>query len=348
VPEFGCVYQDDAFATAAFAGLRGAAARAELPGHRLTERAAGALQPFLDNARGCSFCVFRYQTPTLEAVEESVALCMEQLTVLQSLTGARQFSLQTENPFRLLEPLLDAIVASPVRVDALLVRTLPAVLLHKEEAFRRSLARARAAGIVLILQQLGFETFVDAQLERYNKGISAADNRRAARLLTNLKDAYGETLDCFTGHGLMLFDPWTTLDELAANLEAIDADAPFLSRAVGIGARLVFYDPFNPIFRKARAAGLVVRSRQNFGWDFRFADPHTTDFVEMVRALNRRLARSVGRLPAAPNSRGAAEHEGWVLRTALDRYRPAIGDAQRLRGVFSELVAEIDARVASA
>ena len=132
-----------------------------------------------------------------------------------------------------------------------------------------------------------------------------------------------------------------SLHQLAEPSHAERETAEFLARAVGLGSRLVFYDPFNPIFRKARAQGLAVRSSRDFGWDFSFADARTTDFVQMVMALNKHLAKRLAH-EGERNSRGAAPYEGWIFRRALAAYQKANGDSERLKAAFLSIAAEID------
>jgi hypothetical protein len=351
VPEFGCPYQADALAIGEFAGLaRDEPPGALLPHLDLSPRAVAALRPFLANNGGCSFCVFRFQDFAPLEVEATVDLLMVQLRHLAAVTGARDFSLQTENPFRFLRRFLERVAAEKLPLERLALRTMATVLLAKEAEFRRALALARAQGIQIVLQQVGFENFDQRHLDLYNKGITVAENLRAARLLSALQADYGETIAPFSGHGLILFDPWTTVEDLARNVAAIEREAPFLLAAVGLNSKLVFYDPFNPIFRKARNEGLVFPSPRDYGWDFTFADPRTRDFVSMVRALERHLRKrlgAAGRDAEAPSSRGYRNLENELFRRALASYRERAGDPAAERAGFFALAGWIDAEVAA-
>lgn len=60
---------------------------------------------------------------------------------------------------------------------------------------------------------VGVESFVDRQLELYNKQVTASENIEAVKILNDLKITY--TL------GLIFFDPYLTLEELDINLKTI-------------------------------------------------------------------------------------------------------------------------------
>ena len=355
VPEFGCPYQQDALALPGFAALHKDDSPAEiLPHLDLAPLAAAAMGAFIANTGGCSFCVFRFQDYTLLDTGRTVDLLMTQVRHLARVAGVREFSIQTENPLRLLRPFLERLAADRVPVDRLAIRTMATILLAKADELRRALALAREHGTQIILQQIGFESFDQEQLDRFNKGISVADNRRAARLLTDLKAEFGDTLEPFSGHGLILFDPWTTPESIGRNLGAIAADAPFLLPAIGVQSKLVFYDPFNPIFRLAQKEGLLVPSPHDYGWDFRFADPRTADFVQMVLALERHLRK---RLVArgeeidgdhdAVSSRGYRRLETELFRRALASYLAHGEDAAAQREEFFALARWVDQVVAA-
>ncbi len=344
VAELGCVYQEDAAKNPIFLDLAGAP-RTGWAGVEMSERAERALSAYISNNRGCSFCVFRFQdfthTPTAETVEQVI----RQMDALAARYGARQFSVQSENPLRFLGALLDRLESRPYPVEALSIRTLPLILLQRGDALGRALTQARRMGITIVLQQLGFESFDDEHLARFNKGITAAQNRQVARQLATWAAEFPETLDALSGHGLILFDPWTSVGSLARNAAAIAADAPFLEPALSVHSRLVFYDPFNPIFRLADQAGLVVKSEQGFGWDFRFADAATADFVGMVHGLNAHLAKRLGGSVPRLSSRGTLPQEPWIFRQALALYQEAGGEPAVLRRAFFDIAQEIDARL---
>ena len=61
---------------------------------------------------------------------------------------------------------------------------------------------------------VGFESGVDRALKTFGKGITAKDNREAIKLVKRMG------IRCFPG--FIMFDPYTTLEEIRQNLEFVD------------------------------------------------------------------------------------------------------------------------------
>jgi radical SAM superfamily enzyme YgiQ (UPF0313 family) len=298
VPEFGCAFQADALSGRYYDRLAPGRPSAVLDGLRLTDRARAALQPYLDNTRGCAFCTFRFQEYTIDATGPTVERTISQMRRLGERYGIREFSVQSEHPFRFLSPLMRRIHAERLPVETLLVRTFPAILARNAALVERSIEDAVAAGVRIQLQQLGFENFVQDELDHLGKGVSVAENVAAARLLFRLRERFGAAVEVFRGHGFILFTPWTRPEDVVENVRVIREEAPFLAGSIGLASRLCFYDPFNPIYRLAEAEGLAVRSPRDYGLDFRFADARTDRMCRLARALEGDFLRK----EAAPES----------------------------------------------
>jgi len=294
VPEFGCHYARPSSQNELFS---------DLPPHpilgdpSLLPRAREALERQISNgSRGCSFCVFRNQETSVLPVDQTVALVLEQVRHLREVWRTNDIYIQSENPFRFLEPLVEQLLSLGLRPDLLTVRTTPALLVRHRERLERCIARLAADGGRLQIMQLGFESFVQRHLDLFNKGTTVEVNIEACRILRALHRRFGpEVVEGFRGHGLILLHPWSTLEDLRENLEIIDREAPFLRHAISVGSRLTLYNEFTPIFRKAMADRLVRRSTTGFGWDFRFRDPR----MEALPPLTGRLTDSVARLAGA-------------------------------------------------
>jgi radical SAM superfamily enzyme YgiQ (UPF0313 family) len=291
VPELGCAFHVDSLSGPAYASLeRGASSEVlnELP---LSERARDGVRPFLDNTRGCAFCAFRFQSHVVDRAGEAVDRTAAQIETLSSRYGVREFSVQSENPFRFLVPLIKRIRARRLPVDALLVRTFPAVLARNPKLVTAGIEAAVEAGIRLHLQQLGFESFVQEELDHLGKGVRVEENVQAARLLFELQRRFPGTAHLFGGHGFILFTPWTRPEDVVENIRIVRDEAPFLAGSLGLSSRLCFYDPFNPIYRLAEREGLVMRSPHDYGLDFRFADDRTELMCRLALALERELVQ---------------------------------------------------------
>ncbi|MFN8546872.1 MAG: hypothetical protein U0527_02580 [Candidatus Eisenbacteria bacterium] len=268
-----------------------------------TDRAwARLVETYLDDSAACSFCIFRYQGFQAAPLARQIELLLPQVESLWA-QGIRSFALQSESPFRLLGPLVEALVGAGMRPEELRLRTMVTVLRAQETAIEEALAAVAARGIAVSITQVGFESFVDRSLALFHKGVTSHDNRRAARFLRRIDRGGGGRIRTVHGHGLILFDPWTTLGELLENLEAIESDAPFLKKAVSLDSKLYLYSPYAPVARLVRAAGLLVESEYEFGLDYRFLDPEVERFRELCSRGLAPLLEAVGRRPLEPELR---------------------------------------------
>jgi len=271
VPEFGCHYARPSAKNELFR---------DLPPHpvlqdpSLLPRARDALARHIEaGSRGCSFCVFRNQETRLLPVGDTVDLVLEQARHLRTEWQTEDLYIQSENPFRFLEPLVEKAIAEGMPPARLYIRSTPALLVRHRESLERCISLLSASGGKLQIMQLGFESFVQRHLDIFNKGTTVEENIEACRILQDLHRRFGpEAVEGFRGHGLILLHPWCRLEELLENLAIIEREAPFLKTAISVGSRLTLYNEFTPIFRKAMADGLVRRSTAGFGWDFRFED----------------------------------------------------------------------------
>jgi len=275
VADSGCVWNRSALEDGGpYAGVV-----PRLPDVPLGPEAAAQIQAsFVGREGGCTFCAFRY-TPHARggAVEDVLA----QADVLIK-RGARGLSLQTEHPLPLLPALLEGLAGRGL--DELHVRTIPWLILRNIGLLEESIATAERVGITLVLAQVGFEAFDDGTLAVYHKGLSAADNRRAARLLGELTAAHPRFLGT-AGHGLVPLHPWSTPEGLRETLTACREDAPWLLPQITPASRIELYDEYSPLFWKAKDEGLIRPSPRAFGWDWTYADARTGEAVAAWGAI---------------------------------------------------------------
>ena len=91
------------------------------------------------------------------------------------------------------------------------------------EAIRSAAGELGGSDLVLHIALVGIESFVRAELDRMNKGVTPLQNLDAIRILMELERDCRGTFR-FREHGglsLILFTPWTELEDLAANLRII-------------------------------------------------------------------------------------------------------------------------------
>lgn len=282
VAEMGCVWNRSTQEEPFYAGVR-----PRLPDVPMTERARAALQEqFVGREGGCTFCTFRYTPPARHRAERGLSVLMTQARAWIE-RGARGLSLQTENPFPWLEPLLGALEDEGLagRIQELHARTIPWLLLRNVEPLRAALRTSRRLGVHLVLGQIGFEAFDERSLAAYHKGISAPENRRAARLLAELEEEHAPAFSGTRGHGLIPLHPWTRPEDLLENLAALRQDAPWLLPSLRPNRRLELYNEWTPLFWKAQDEGLIERAPGRFGWDWRYADERTGEIVAVWGAL---------------------------------------------------------------
>ena len=289
IAELGCVYNRSTLADGGFY----AETLPRLPNLPFTEAAARAIEAqFINTEGGCTFCTLRYMPQTRS--DDAIELLLLQARHLLQI-GARGLSLQSEHPLPYLPAFLDGIAADPAlrqRCEELHIRTIPWLLLRHQPALERAIERCGELGIHLHLSQVGFEAFDDVGLQVFHKGISAADNRRAARLLSELSAAHPEHFTGRDGHGLILLHPWSTADTLRQNLAAIEEDAPWLLASVRPESRVEFYGEWTPLFWRAEDDGLLVEAADRFGWEFHFADPQCAELVAAWSSILARLGGS--------------------------------------------------------
>jgi hypothetical protein len=291
VPEFGCHYARPAAKNELFGNLP---PHPVLKDPSLLPRAREALARQIETgSRGCSFCVFRNQETRVLPVDDTVDLVLEQARHLREEWKTNDVYIQSENPFRFLEPLVEKAIGEGIPPERLYIRTTPALLVRHRESLERCISSLSSIGGKMQIMQLGFESFIQRHLDIFNKGATVEENIEACRILRELHQKFGpQAVEGYRGHGLILLHPWCSLDELRENLAIIEREAPFLRTAISVGSRLTLYNEFTPIFRKAMADGLVRRSTAGFGWDFRFEDRR----MEVLVPLTGRMAGTLASL----------------------------------------------------
>jgi hypothetical protein len=151
-------------------------------------------------------------------------------------------------------------------------------------------AAKRLDGIcTLAFYQFGIENLADSVLGRYNKGLSWPQIRNALEVMNKLVADY-PNLAVEQSFGFILFDPWTTLEELRTNVlraREINLDR-YRGRAAHTSLRLL---PEMALYWRAKADGLLSGSIEenlfgysvNSGW--RFQHP---EVASVFQAFNSR------------------------------------------------------------
>jgi hypothetical protein len=253
-------------------------------GYRVSEKAKVRLEEnFNRKDHGCSFCVFQLQEHRSYSVAKTTEILLKQAEHLWEAHGTSAFHIQTENPFPFLNTFLLQALAGGIALDYVSIRTRPDFLLKQKDALLKALDLARQHDFHFSIEEVGFESFVDEELMRFDKGVSAATNLKALEMLRKLKKEYGSTLSVHVGHGMILFHPWTTLASLSENLRVMAEYSDVFPRFYPLN--LTLYSEFLPIFSKVAEEGCVLSADYAYGWDYEQRDPSVTKAYELYRTL---------------------------------------------------------------
>jgi hypothetical protein len=191
----------------------------------------------------------------------------------------------------------------------------------RSDAFVRELSTVRAAieaaeetGHVLEVYLTGFESFSDAELRRYNKGITVAEQIAAVDRMRELAREHPRAFAyaAARGHSLILWSPWTTPEEIRESVDVIRAEGiAELFHEIGRNRLRLYRDL--PIFYAAERDGALLDAWEDGdrgagrakGYSvehpWRFLDPRTRLCERFARRLRERLgtATELAQLAAA-------------------------------------------------
>lgn len=240
-PATGCPYMADARALPAFAALE--------------------LDRDVIQTRGCTFCLDQTGAYAAASEDETVAAWLSGLRSLrQRRPEVREVLLVDERPHRYLPRLFDELGEAPeLHGIELLVKSRVDWLIEFESDLARAAVAAERSNGVLHVYLVGFESFDQATLDLFNKGVSVAENRQAVALLRSLGGRFPKSFEYrrLRAHGFVAFTPWTTPESLLDNAAALrELDFAEL-RAEASRTRLRLY-PRTPLHALAHADGLLV------------------------------------------------------------------------------------------
>ncbi|MFW5739843.1 MAG: DUF483 domain-containing protein, partial [Myxococcota bacterium] len=273
--------------------------------------------------RGCAFCTgsgddAKFLTPPAN-------LFRRQLVALQQSHPPWQGRLRVRavgQPILLnVETVANVLRDTAIDPLDLLLDARTDALVRERSALVAALETLQGSGHRLHIALVGIESFAEADLVRFNKGVRWQTNLRAVEILFELEHAYPETF-AFREHGglsLILLSPWTTPDDLSLNLAIVRRARLASVSGKVFDSRLRLY-PSLPLHAKARQDGLLRQryedeqldtARANFYPDetpWRFADPSLEGASRLLvrlqrtdeaggdaqRALSRLVARTGG------------------------------------------------------
>ena len=262
---------------------------------------------------GCSFCFMGGDYDALPW-RETVAVHLDQIATWQAgLERLDEVVLRDQHAIRYLPHLLRAAIARGLPPVGVLVPGRGDAILRYGDALREAAEIAAGSGFWFSLYLIGFESFSEAQLQRYNKGVSPDEYAAALRELRALHRVHPETFRLFAygSSSFILWEPWATLDDLDANVRFIE-DHAVARLSSGLAATRLRLYPNLPLYWRAKQDGLLVaseaatdRGAAQTGYAaearWRYVDGRVAAVEELVRRLLRhtRAEAQVGVLKAA-------------------------------------------------
>ncbi len=275
------------------------------------------------------------------AARQVLAACAERGGADERLV----FEVSGSDLWRRLEDFVGAIVKGGAGRAELLFMPRVDDLLAARAAIERCLPLLAGSGLAMRLYGMSVENFSAEENLRLNKGITAEQVHEAAGFMIETNRRWpAQFLLPPGGLSMILFTPWTTLDDLRLNLDHIER-CSLIDQSFALSRRLQLF-PGRPVTSLAERDGLVIKDRNDpfynagcmTGADqedlpWRFLHPE----VEVLWRLGRRLSCDGARLPADDPDRRAIssflERASGEATRPLAVFRRAVEAAARHRGI---------------
>ena len=230
---------------------------------------------FMERMRGgCSFCTCA-GTHVFLPVKETVACLMEQAKFLQKTYGFKSFVIGSENPFRFIEQLIHQMVEENINIEILAIRSRVDWANKNKKILFKIVGLAKRNNFMISLQQLGFESLIQSDLDIYNKGYKVIENFKAVELIRKLKSIAPENFQD-GGHGFIGINPWIAQKDLEKYCQSAER-MQSLFDLFHFGNGLVLYDSCLPIYQKLKKDGLLIKCETDLD-RWRFKDENITFF----------------------------------------------------------------------
>jgi len=251
--------------------------------------------------RGCSMCSFRLDAkwPKVDASTWVDAICRQVAWIRGSEAGAERFRIVDHFSLQHIEALLDRFAIEGWHGITLLLDARVDHILKTGVNWDSIAVRARSVNARLDFTCIGFESFSQPELDRFNKGVSVERNKDAARKVRELlKEAPDVFINESEGAGFVTWTPWTTLDDLKEDIN-IFRELGFEDFRAGIASLRVRLYPDLPLYHLAKRDGLLldeIPSSWKESSGYSTDHPWRFESVDTARAyaLTRRLVDEVG------------------------------------------------------
>lgn len=176
-----------------------------------------------------------------------------------------------------------------------------------------SCALLKKAGLNSVI--LATDNFSQSVLDRYKKLTSVEQNIKSVKIL--------ESLDIDVYLGLILFDPWTTLEELKDNFKVL-RDLPYV-RPWQVLSKLEVYHG-SPITSEIESLGLL--EKDGYSYRYQYLDRRIGGVYQAIEMIMKTLHPSMmeldsfrwGNLDYSPENRWVLQHRSEVLREINRNY----------------------------
>ena len=278
---------------------------------------------------GCAFCEMGGDYRALP-VAETVRVTVDHIAWLQAhMPQLDEIVLRDQASLRYLPELAQAIVDAGLAPLGLQVPGRGDAILRYGREMTRAAEIFHGSGQWYAIHLVGFESFSQAQLDLYNKGVTVAEYADA---IAGMRALHQQFPDAFQfrqsgGCSLILFNPWATLADLRETIDFANHNA-VLEMANGLAMTRLRLYPNLPLYWKAQADGLLVdtaaptdRGAAYWGYQaeraWRFQDARVALVEEVVRRLtpHAQVMEAVGLLDAVVR---------WVEARLPE---PVLGDA---------------------
>lgn len=328
----GCPYSKDPLESPHYAALR-------LPGDRPLARL------------GCAFCSMGgdYEKQPDAAIVDRL---VEQAVFWAGHTPQlEELVLNDQSPLRYLAALVGRAAAAGVPPVHWLFAARADSFVKEVPKLELAIATAEEVGHVIEVYLSGFESFCDAELERYNKGLTARDLIAGVETMRALHRRHPRAFQYAQarGHSLILFSPWTTPEQLEDGVRTMRANGlGELFHEIGRN-RLRLYEDL-PIYWAARRdmalmdawedgdEGAGRRKGYNVEHPWRFLDRRTRVAWTLTGMLRERIGTSTELSQLAAAAELAKRVDEQVDIAALVHQVDA--GLARLRDVMQTLAAD--------
>jgi len=268
---------------------------------------------------GCGFCSMGGDYEKRADGEVIASLVAQAQHLATHAPATRELVLDDQSSLRYLAGLLTAAASAGLPPRRWLFAARSDTFVRERGRVELAIAAAQATGHTIELYLTGFEAFCDAELARYNKGVTVDDQLAAVAAMRALAAAHPTAFGYADarGHSLILWNPWTTpedvedtiatvrrhglaelFDELGRNRLRLYPDLPIHHAADRDGALTDDWDDGD--------GGAARRKGYHRERPWRFLDPRTALAWRLAGALRARL----GTATEPAQLRAIARHAG--------------------------------------